>query len=243
MRFINRIDDCFKKNNLEEAISTVEFWEAEAIRLGDTAGLLSVLNEELGLFRRLKDKDKAFKAASLTIDILDKEDTSKSLSRATIFINLATTLSAFGEMTAAIEYYEKAQQIYVLNESTDTYEYASLLNNKSSALSAFGKHREAETCLKYAIHILEKEGNHDVDIALSYISLAHLYYDRDEKSVEQIEEFLDTAWNYINSQRQTRDEKYAFGISKCAPSFRYFKREIEAMALEETAKEIYGGNV
>ncbi|MDO5123839.1 MAG: tetratricopeptide repeat protein [Eubacteriales bacterium] len=243
MRFISRLDDCFRKNDLEEAVNTVRFWEAEATRLHDTAGLLSVLNEELGLFRRLGDRENALRAIKLTCDILDKEDITGSISRATIIINLATTMKAFGDPQNAIIYYEKAQSVYSELKEEDTYEYATLLNNKSSTLCDLKRFDEAEACLRKAIEILNPMGDYDADIALSYLSLAHLYYDRDETSTETVEGFIDTAWDYINGNRQERNSDYAFAISKCAPSFRYFCREIEALALEETAKEIYGGNL
>ena len=243
MRFINRMDEHFRKNDLAGAIDTVEFWEAEATRLNDTAALLTILNEELGLFRRVQNEEKALRAIKLTLDILNGENTQGSLSRATIFINLATTLSAFGKTEEALTYYEKAEEVYEKSGDLKSYEYATLLNNKSSALTELKRFGEAEENLKRAIEILDSEGKHDVDIALSYLSLAHLYYDRDSNSVLQVEEFIDTAWEYINSKRQAHDGEYAFAISTCVPSFRYFKREIEALALEETAKEIYGGAV
>ncbi len=243
MRFINRMDEHFRKNDLEGAVATVEFWQAEAERLRDTSALLTILNEELGLFRRIRDEERALKAIELTLGILNKENTDQSLSRATILINLATTLSAFNKAEEALLYYEKAEDVYSKNGKTDSYEYASLCNNKASSLSELCRFDEAEKSLIKAIEILDKEGKHDVDIALSYLSLAHLYYDRDETSVLKVEEFLDTAWDYINSQRQAHDSEYAFGISKCIPSFRYFKRESEALALQETAEEIYGGAV
>ncbi len=243
MRFINRMDEHFRKNDLEGAVNTVEFWEKEAERLHDTSAMLTILNEELGLFRRIRDEEKSLRAVKLCLNILNNENTEKSLSRATIFINLSTTLGAFGKYDEALTYYEKAAEVYENHGSTEGFEYATLLNNKASLLSEIKRYEEAEEELKKAIKILSKEGEHDVDIALSYISLAHLYYDRDENSVEQVEEFLDTAWEYINSPRQIHDSSYAFSITKCIPSLRYFKREIEALALEETAEEIYGGAV
>ena len=73
MRFVNRMDEHFRRNDLEGAVATVEFWQAEAQRLHDTAALLSVLNEELGLFRRLKDEEKALKAIELALNILTQK--------------------------------------------------------------------------------------------------------------------------------------------------------------------------
>jgi len=55
-----------------------------------------------------------------------------------------------------------------------------------------------------------------------------------------VEALLDEAWDYLNSDRQPRDANYAFIISKCAPSLKYFNRNDEAEALLAVAKVIYG---
>lgn len=236
-RFINKLDDCFRRNDMLEAVSTVEYWEKEARSLNDGCGLLSVLNEELGLFRSLNDEEKAMRAVSLATEILS--DGEIDLSRGTVFINLATTLRAFGRAEESLRYYAEAEKVFIKYGRENTYEYAALLNNKSTALTFLRRFDEGESCLLKAIGILKIEGSHDVEIGVSYVSLAHLYFDRDENSFAEVEKFLDLSWEYINSERQDKNASYASAIKKCAPSFRYFQRELEADALEETAKEIY----
>ena len=124
---------------------------------------------------------------------------------------------------------------------TGTYEYAALLNNKAAALSALKRYDEAEAHWRQAVEILQKEGHHDGEIAISLVMLAHLTYDRDETATDQVERLLDEAWEYINSPRQPRDGNYAYILRKCAPSFEYFQRPEAAQALREVAKEIYEG--
>ncbi len=240
-RFISKLDGYLKKNQLDSAVETVLYWEKEAADLNDLKGLLSVLNEGLGLFRRVNDKEKGLGYAQKVIELLGYEDLAGSISRATICINLATTLKAFGRAEEGLVYYEKAEQAYKEKFRTETYEYAALLNNKSSTLIDFKRFDEAEKSLKTAIEILDKEGLHDGDIALSYLSLAHLTDDMDDTAIERVENYIDTAWEYINSKRQKRDSDWAFALSKCIPSFKYFKRETEAEVLEELVAEIYGG--
>ena len=72
--------------------------------------------------------------------------------------------------------------------------------------------------------------------------LAHLTFDRDDNAYDEVEALLDEAWEYINSTRQIRDGNYAYVLRKCAPSFDYFQRPIEAQALREVAQEIYESN-
>ena len=56
------------------------------------------------------------------------------------------------------------------------------------------------------------------------------------------EALLDEAWDFLNSQKLIRDGNYAYVLRKCAPSFDYFQRPIEAQALRDVAKEIYESN-
>ncbi|HBK02216.1 MAG TPA: hypothetical protein DDY77_04215, partial [Clostridiales bacterium] len=119
-------------------------------------------------------------------------------------------------------------------------EYAALLNNCGSALSELRRFDEAENLMKKAIEILKEDGTHDGEIAVSLINLAHLYYDRDDTSQKEVEKLLDEAWEYINSPRQPHDANYAFILSKCAPSLKYFHRFDEAEAITAVANEIYG---
>ena len=47
-RFIDRLDACFNRNDMKGAQECIRFWEAEARRLNDERGLLTVLNEAVG---------------------------------------------------------------------------------------------------------------------------------------------------------------------------------------------------
>lgn len=236
-RFIDKLDECFKKDNLEEAARLVEYWEQEARAKNDTCGLISVLNEQIGLFRRKNDKEKALRAVRLIKELMiDADDPS----RVTVLVNAATTLKAFGFPEEGLPYFDLAEKIYIKFGLERTYLFAALQNNRSSALCELGRYDEGERCLLQAIDILKQDGTHDGEIAVSLINLAHLTFDRDDNSYAQVEKLLDSAWEYINSDRQPHDANYAFILSKCAPSLRYFKRELEADALEAVAAEIYG---
>ena len=239
VRVIAKVDECFAANDLAQAGETLRYWEREARKLGDSCGLLSVLNEELGYYRRTGERDAALAAVAEAIELLQQKGMTDRVSGATIYVNAATTLKAFGEAERGLPYYDRAEEIYLAQGKGDSYEYAALLNNKALALGDLKRYDEAEACYLKSIEILKAEGKHDGEIAVSYINLAHIVFDRDQTAYERVESLLDLAWEYINSDRQPRDANYAFVISKCAPSLRYFQRDLEADALEEVAAEIY----
>ena len=238
-RFIDRLDDCFNRNDMRSARECIQFWENEARRAGDDRGLLTVLNEAVGYYRRSQKKNKALAAMEESLALVEKLGLSQTLSGATIYINAATTLSFFGRAEEGLVLYQKAADCYRTNNKTETYEYAALLNNQAATLNDQKRYDEAEDNWKNAIEILKKVGFHDGEIAISLVMLAHLTFDRDDTAYEKVETLLDEAWEYINSDNQPKDGNYAYVLKKCAPSFDYFQRPIEAQAMRDVAKEIY----
>lgn len=238
-RFLDRLDNCFNKNDIRGAKDCIMFWSDEARKLGDESGLLTVLNEAVGFWRRNKKKGKALSAMEESLKLVEKLGLQNTLSGATIYINAATTLSFFGEREKGLELYDKAENCFLILDACNTYEYAALLNNRAAVLNELKRYDEAEKDWKRAIEILKTVGFHDGEIAISLVMLAHLTYDRDDTAFETVEALVDEAWEYLNSDNQPKDGNYAYVLHKCAPSFEYFQRPIEAQALRDTAQEIY----
>ena len=241
-RFISQMDSCFNRNDMKSARDCIRFWESEARRLGDRRGLLTVLNEAVGYYRRNKKKTRALEAMEECLQLVDQLGQSQTVSGATVFVNAATTLSFFDREEEALELYARAAACFEAENKTETFEYASLLNNRAAALNELKRYDEAEKDWRKAVEILKHIGRHDGEIAISLIMLAHLTYDRDDTAFEKCEALLDEAWEYINSDNQPKDGNYAYVLKKCAPSFDYFQRPIEAQACRDVAREIYTGN-
>ena len=69
-RFIGRLDACFNRNDMRTAKECIEYWENEARQNGDDRGLLTVLNEAVGYYRRSKKKTKALSAMEESLSIV-----------------------------------------------------------------------------------------------------------------------------------------------------------------------------
>jgi tetratricopeptide (TPR) repeat protein len=237
-RFIQKLDGCFDRGDMRAARECLEFWENEARTAGDDRGLLTVLNEAVGYYRRTQKRSKALRAMEECLSLVDRLGIGETLSGATIYINAATTLSFFGNEEEGLALYEKAANCYEKSGATDTYEYAALLNNRAGTLEGLKRYDEAEKAWLEAIEILKRTGGHDGEIAISLVMLAHLTFDRDENACDRVEELLDEAWDRLNSDDQPKDGNYAYVLRKCAPSFDYFQRPMEAQALWDVAAEI-----
>ena len=244
-RFLKKIDSYFNKNDLDGAGYCLKFWESEARKSSDDRALLTILNEYLGFCRRVNDKEKAISSISECKSLIDKLCISKTISAATIYINAATTSSHFGNLEEGLVLYDKAKTIYVDLDKKCTYEYATLLNNSAGVLNTLKKYDDAEKNYLDAIEILKRIENRDAEIALSLTMLAHINFDRvdnpDYSIYEKVENLLDDAIKYLTSDKIVRDGNFAFILTKCAPSFEYFKRTGQAKTMMKLANEIYRG--
>ena len=239
MRFVDRLDAYLRNNDLEGAKKHLEFWENEARSMNDQCGLLTILNEEIGFSRRVNDRKMAADVLDEALNLLKEREQFDNTSGAIICVNIATTLKAFDRSEEALAIYDKAERVFLDRGMEESFEYASLLNNRSSALTQLQRYDEAEEDILKAYDILVNEGRHDAEIASSLIGLAHLVFERDEDYV-RVEKTLDIAIEYLESEKQVHDANYAYTLEKIIPSLRYFKRNEIADRYEKIVKEIYG---
>jgi len=239
MRVIAKLEEHFATNDLPGAVSLLRYWEREARDCGDRRGLLSILDEELGLYRRTADEKSALCAIKDAFALIQELSLQNTLSGATIYLNGATTLKAFGKAEEAMPYYQQAQRVYEETLPPDDFHMAALYNNMASACADLGRVEEAEGYYCSAIEILsEKQGNNG-EIAVSMVNLAHLYHDGNPLD-ERVELMLDKAWEFLLPERNEQNGNYAFVCSKCAPSYGYFGHFVRQQELNARAEALYG---
>ncbi len=240
-RIMSKLDELFDKNDLDSVGKLLEYWDREARNLGDVRGLLEILNEEIGYFRRTSNEERALNAVKEAFEIIESQGLDNTESSGTIYLNGATTMKAFGKAAQAMEYYEKAKRIYEgCLEPTD-YKLAAYYNNVSSAYIDTGDRESAQkACLK-AIDILELRGDCRGEIAVTLVNLAHIYYENDPCD-ERIYDNMEKAWELLMCEDNVRDGSFAFLCSKCCPSFAYFGYFDYEKQLKELTERIYAGN-
>ena len=245
VRVIDKIDEMFEKDDLQGAKRVLEYWEKEAKALNDTKGLLEVLSEQIGLYRKLGDKEKGLAAVDEALAILACNGTCSSVGDATIYLNCATTMKAFGKAEEAIKYYEIAKEQYEKSLEKDDYRLAGLYNNYATALCDLQEFTKGREYYKKAIDLLKNKGGF-CELAVSYVNLAHLAFSeaqsKGETCDEEVENLLNLAYECLDDKSLVRDGNYAFVCSKCAPSFEFFGYFIQKAELENRAKQIYENN-
>ena len=240
-RFFDKLNELFSRNDLPAVGRFLDYWEDEARSLSDMRGLLEILNEKIGYYRRTNDKAKGMSAICEAFDLIEKKGIGDPVSVGTIYLNAATTMKAFSLTEEAMQYYEKSKSIYEKHLDADDYRLAAFYNNVSSAYKELGMLENAESACYKAIEILKTKDDCRGEIAVTLINIAHLYYDVDPLD-ERIYEIMDKAWELLSSEKNVHDGDFAFLCSKCYPSFGYFgyfEREAE---LKKLMEKIYAGN-
>ena len=239
-RVIEKLDRFLDKNDLASAAGLLVYWQAEAKTLGDLSGELSVVNEMLGLYRKMQNKEKAEKAIQRALELLSLTGQEQSISGAVILINVATTMKAFGAPQKAVPLYEQAADVYEKEGLLPTdSRYAAFYNNFGTTLVELKQFERAKELYVKAIALTGDNPERYADCAITYLNLANLYDDWQGHLCEEIPVCLQKAEALLRDERIKQNSYYAFVCEKCAPSFDYFGYFILAKELSNKARELY----
>lgn len=239
-KFIEELDSFFAKEDLQGAENCALRWLDLARESNDKSGELIILNEMTGFYRQTKEEEKGLDAVNKAFALLDCLDFDKKTA-ATVYLNGATTMKAFGKSADAINYYLKAENLFseILDKNDPLF--AGFYNNKALALQDLKNYSEAEKCFLKAIEITEKNEKNELETVVSLVNLAHLYYDIDNED-ERTSALMDKALDILDCPDYFGYNKYAFTCRKCAPSFGFFGFFLAEKKLNERADRIYAGN-
>ncbi len=242
-RIIEKLDSYFDKKDYLSAERHLKYWLEEAQAGNDKRGSLTILNEQIGLYRKVENKDEGIKAIEKALK-LSEETAEDTVSMGTTLLNAATAYKAFSMAEEALLLYEKAKKIYEEHLEETDVRLAGLYNNMAVTLSALEMYDEARMLFDKALSIMEKAENGQLEMAMTYCSLADL--ETSERGIEEAEEtvnkYLDIAEKLFDTPSLPRNGYYAFVCEKCAPAFGYYGYFLAEKELMRRAKEIYEGN-
>ena len=218
-RMTARLDSLLDTEDYSAADRLLCYWRGEAQALRDRKGELSVVSEQLGLYRKMLQKEPAEEAVDRALALIEELGVADTVGGATVLLNAATTMKAFGAAERALPYYERARAVYEKELSPDDTRLAGLYNNYALALADLHRAEEAETLYRRAIAITEKTVEGRWDAAISLINLAHLY---DGSRDELIPDCIVQAIEYLTCPPEKQNGYYRYVLSKCEPSLRLF---------------------
>ena len=241
---IEKLDSFLHKEQYDKALELLKYWLAEASELRDDRGALSILSELMGLSRRIGDRDGGLSAVEQGFALIEKLGLHREVSAATIWLNGATTLKAFGRPQKAMVYYKKAEAIYEHKLQQNDALFGGLYNNMALAYADLG---DCDSALEYynrAIAVMKQQPNGQPDIAITWVNMADMYnaMPSGDSKEDNIERCLNTALAYLNDPDIPHDGYYAFVCRKCAPTFGYYGYFLVKNDLNSRADEIYERN-
>ena len=237
---IEKLDALYNGGREAEAGAFLDEWRAKAAALGDWRGELSMLSEMMGYYRRDRREDRALAAVRDGMELVRLHRLGGTVSGATVLLNAATTLKAFGRAAESLPIFEHVSRVYSDNLAPDDYRFGGLYNNMGLSYGDVGDFERAERCFTLAMQVIARCGAPDNELAVTLCNLAELY-DRRDPLDERAAACMEQAWEHLNAPGLKRDGYHAFTISKCAPRFNYFGFFLYAAELRQRAEEIYAG--
>ncbi|MBQ7395836.1 MAG: tetratricopeptide repeat protein [Lentisphaeria bacterium] len=236
---LQECDKLFNSNRSAEAGALLRAWRVRAQELGDKSGELTILSELMGHYRMAGDSEHGIAAVNDGVSLIEELKISDSLSAGTIYINAATALSAFGRFAEALELYQKASKCYTAHLESDDVRFAGLFNNMASVHLAAGDFSTAEELYLKSVELLSAK-NSLMDLAVTYVNLAQLYYAQDRQDIV-VSSTLDCAMLCFDSPAAVRDGYYAHTCGKCAQAFGMMGRSADEAELNSRAGSFYAG--
>ena len=243
-RIIQKLEFHFGQEDLPSARSLLSYWRAEAQATGDERGLLEMLNEQLGLYRRLDDKDASQEVIDTLLPLLKEGGWGETLSWATMYLNIATNYCHFGSP-------QKAQPLYPLVQATfdrllPPYDYhrAGLDNNRAASMCAVGDYKTAAELYTRALDCLLHLGTYTPEVAVTLVNRATALYQADPLD-PQVDEDMERAYAILTGDIP-QDSDYVFVLGKLIPIFDhlgYFAYTADLKARKERTMEKLRKNV
>ena len=240
-RIIEKLDEHLSRNDYPAAEQLLRYWRTEADNGNDLRGKLTVLNEQIGLYRKMNKKTEGIEAIDDALALADTLHMEGTVTLGTTLINAATGYKAFGMAEEALPLYRKAQNIYEAALHPSDSRLGGLYNNMALTVMKLGNYREAEELFLKAIKIMSVNEHGEADMAISYCNLADLV-SAEVGIVEgekQIEAYLNMAERLLDTESLPRNGYYAFVCEKCAPTFGYYGYFLTEEKLMTRSREIY----
>ena len=240
-RILAKLDGFLGQNDYAAAERLLKNWRAEADAARDLQGKLTVLNEQIGIYRKTGKESDCLAAIGDALALMAQLDMAQTVTGGTTLINAATGYKAFGRALEALPLYRQAQAVYEALLAPEDDRLAALYNNMALTLTELAQYREAAALYEKAIAIMERREHGEAETAITCLNLADLIcaevgYEAGE---ERVEACLRRAEALLDTEDLPHDGNYAFVCEKCAPVFGYYGYFYTEETLKQRAREIY----
>lgn len=237
-RVIDKLDRLLAEKNFAAAEEHLKYWTADAEACGDMRALLTIVNEQIGFYRKNGRETEALRCADKALRLAESMELSETVTMGTTLINAATAYKAFGHAEKALPLYERAREIYEAALKPDDRRLGGLYNNMALALCELGRYSESKACFEKALSVMENVRGGEAEMAISCCNMADLCVLQGENNVRG---YIEKAFELLDTETLPRDSYYAFVCEKCAPSFSHYGYPYCEKELLRRARMIYEG--
>jgi len=247
-RVIEKLDEYLGHNDYASAEKLLDYWIDEALNSGDGRSELTLLNEQIGLYRKQHVEEKCLEVCGKALELAENEQFGDTV-RATTYINAATAYKEFGMADTAYPLYRQAEALYKVELEAYDPRMAGLYNNMALTVAELGEYEQARELYMKALDIMSTRENGEIEMAVTYCNLADLVYmegtseqnghdhtyDKEDKE-NLILSYLQKADIMLESVKD-RDTHYAFFCDKCASAFEFHGMFMTAKKYRERAEK------
>ena len=240
-RIMEKVDEYMSRRDYAGVERHLLYWLEEAKLGRDEKGELMIRNELIGHYRKVLDRENAFRQIDAAVALIDAMDYADTISAGTTYVNAATAMNAFGENERAIELFRKARAVYESAPALKPELSGGLYNNMALTLVSLGRFREADELYRNALETMARAENGALEQAITYLNMANAAEDESGlvDAAETIDEDLSKAQALLDTPSVPRNGYYAFVCEKCAPTFAYYGWFAYEAELNERAKTLY----
>ena len=223
-RLLNKLDDYLSRKDFDGAKRHLNYWLNEARAVGDNSGEILILNEFMGLSRKLGEKENALEFTRLALKKIKDLSIEENVGSATTYLNSATVYKAFNMAEEGVSLFFKAKEIYEKNLSPNDARLGGLYNNMALSMVDLGRFDEANELYDKAISVMEKVVNGEGELAITYLNKASAVETQFgiENGKDKISEYVEKAKTLLESISDRKDGGYAFILEKCAEVFAHY---------------------
>lgn len=240
-RIISKLDEYLSKDDYVSAEKHLAYWYSEAENQKDIRTMLLIRNEQMGLYRKIGQREKSIGCAEDALSITAKEGIESNIGAATTYLNVATVYKAFGMPEKSIPLFEKAKDIYENNLAENDERFGGLYNNMALALVDLKEFEKADALYRKALAIMKNIPNGKPEQAITWLNMANAAETESglENAENTITEYLENAMKLLDESQSETDGNYAFVCRKCSSVFGYYGYFFYENVLERRAKKIY----
>lgn len=171
-KILEQLQELFGTYQIERVETFLEENIEQSFAVGDTATVITLMNEMIGYLRDTGKNDKALYYCDRVLALMKQEGLEGSLPYATTLLNVANAYRAAGRLQESMVQYRTVLRLYDGRIAQDDMLYASLFNNMSLLYQEMGDFDNACKCLKSALAIVMTKPDKCIETAVTFTNLA-----------------------------------------------------------------------